>query len=75
MCSNVRLQEKYVEERLENMRRTAERQHLIASLSIQRRSRVRHWMSRVGTGLVVLGRWLEHVERSDKGVVSSATYK
>lgn len=84
MCNNFHLQERYVEKHVEELRRDIRQQRLAAALakesgSVRSVGSVgsvgRHLVSRIGRGLVALGTWLEGVERSEKQVVSPATYK
>ena len=77
MCNNFHLQEKFVEEHVAEMQRQAYQQRLVAGLS-NKHSVARHMVSRLGRGLVMLGRWLEHVERDERSqrqVGAPATYK
>ena len=75
MCNHVHLQERYIEEHVAEMRHDAYLQQLMARLPRQHSGVMRHGVSRLGTGLVVLGRWLEHFEQRERQVTSPATYK
>ncbi len=73
MCNNFYLQDKRVEEHLQDLQREANQQRIVADLPRHRRSVGKHIVSRLGTQLVALGTWLERVEQHDKEAV--ATYR
>ena len=73
MCNNFYLQDKRVEEHLQDLQREANQQRIVADLPRHRRSLGEHIVSRLGTRLVALGTWLERVEQHDKQAV--ATYR
>ena len=73
MCNNFYLQDKRVEEHLQDLQREANQQRIVADLPRHRRSVGKHIISRLGTQLVALGTWLERVEQHDKQAV--ATYR
>ena len=73
MYNNFYLQDKRVEEHLQDLQREANQQRIVADLSRNRRSVGKHIVSRLGTRLVALGTWLERVEQHDKQAV--ATYR
>ena len=73
MYNNFYLQEKRVEEHLQELQREVNREHVAAALSRNRRSVGKHMVGRLGTYLVALGTWLERVEQRDKQAV--ATYR
>ena len=73
MYNNFYLQDKRVEEHLQDLQREANQQRIVADLPRHRRSVGKHIVSRLGTHLVALGTWLERVEQHDKEAV--ATYR
>ncbi|MFL5592433.1 MAG: hypothetical protein ACJ797_19880 [Ktedonobacteraceae bacterium] len=73
MYNNFYLQNKRVEEHLQDLQREANQQRIVADLPRHRRSLGKHIVSRLGTQLVALGTWLEHIEQHDKEAV--ATYR
>jgi len=73
MCNNFFLQDKRVEEHLQDLQREANQQRIVADLPRNRHSVGKHIVSRLGTKLVALGTWLERVEQHDKEAV--ATYR
>jgi len=73
MCNNFYLQDKRVEEHLQDLQREANQQRIVADLPRHRRSVGKYIVSRLGTQLVALGTWLERVEQHDKEAV--ATYR
>ena len=73
MYNNFYLQDKRVEEHLQDLQREANQQRIVADLLRDRRSVGKHMVSRLGTRLVALGTWLERVEQHDKKAV--ATYR
>ena len=73
MYNNFYLQDKRVEDHLQDLQREANQQRIVADLSRNRRSVGKHIISRLGTCLVALGTWLERVEQHDKQAV--ATYR
>ncbi len=73
MCNNFYLQDKRVEEHLQDLQREANQQRIVADLPRHRRSVGKHIVSRLGTQLMALGTWLERVEQHDKEAV--ATYR
>ena len=73
MCNNFYLQDKRVEDHLQNLQREANQQRIVADLPRHRHSVGKRIVSRLGTQLVALGTWLERVEQHDKEAV--ATYR
>jgi hypothetical protein len=73
MCNNFFLQDKRVEDHLQDMQREANQQRIVADLPRNWHSVGKHIISRLGTRLVALGTWLERVEQHDKEAV--ATYR
>ena len=73
MYNNFYLQNKRVEEHLQDLQREANQQRIVADLPRHRRSLGKHIVSRLGTQLVALGMWLERIEQHDKEAV--ATYR
>ena len=73
MYNNFYLQDKRVEEHLQDLQREANQQRIVADLPRDRRSVGKHIISRLGTHLVALGTLLERVEQHDKEAV--VTYR
>ena len=71
MCNNFFLQDKRVEEHLQDLQREANQQRIVADLSRNQRSVGKRIISRLGTRLVALGTWLERVEQHDKEAVAT----
>ena len=66
MYNNFYLQDKRVEEHLQDLQCEANQQRIVADLPRDRRSVGKHIISRLGTRLVALGMSLERVEQHDK---------
>lgn len=72
MYNNFYLQEKRVEEHLQDLQREVNQERIAADLPGYRRSVGKHMVSRLGTYLVALGTWLERVEQHDKRAVATS---
>ena len=66
MC-NIYLQEKALEDQQRQRMLEIEQRHNVA-LAKGNHNNVRHIIGRSGTFLVMLGRWLEHIERREAPV-------
>lgn len=73
MYNNFYLQEKRVEEHLQELQREVNQERIAAAVPRIRPGVGKHMVGRLGTHLVALGTWMERVEQHDKQAV--ATYR
>ena len=71
MYNNFYLQEKRVEEHLQDLQREVNQERIAASLPRIRPGVGKHIVSRLGTYLVALGTWMERIEQHDKQAVAT----